>query len=153
MENKFIFDSFLQAAQCPTFQHRWMMVETWAELVDSHYQIPDAAGFNGEKLKNVPKHYKWPNTIIESKGAVKDSVDLYVNNYRPKGGKQCHCYYADTKGQYPSGENAGQEWYLKIQKDLLNLKVTRSATLTLQASTKDGNGHKETKRPSEQEYY
>ena len=41
------------------------------------------------------------------------------------------------KGQYPSGENAGQEWYLKMQKDLLNLKVTRSASLKLQASTMD----------------
>jgi hypothetical protein len=37
MENKFIIDSFLQAAQHPTFQRRWMMVETWAELVNSHY--------------------------------------------------------------------------------------------------------------------
>ena len=48
MENKFIIDSFLQAAQHPPFQHRWMTVETWAELVNSHYQIPEAAGFNGE---------------------------------------------------------------------------------------------------------
>ena len=36
-----------------------------------------------------------------------------------------------------SGENVGQEWYLKVQKDLLNLKVTRSASLKLQSNTMD----------------
>jgi hypothetical protein len=106
MENKFIIDSFLQAAQHPPFQHCWVMVKTRAELINGHYQIPEAAGFNGEKLKNALKRCNWLIAIIKSKGVVKDSTNLYVNNYRPKGGKQCHCYYAAPKGQYPSGENA-----------------------------------------------
>jgi hypothetical protein len=55
MENKFIIGSFLQAAQHPTLQHHWMTVETRAELVSSHYQILEAASFNGEKLKNALK--------------------------------------------------------------------------------------------------
>jgi hypothetical protein len=65
LENKFIIDSFLQAAQHPTFQYHWMTVETWAELIKSHYQIPEAAGFNDEKLKNALKHCKWLYAIIE----------------------------------------------------------------------------------------
>ncbi len=38
-------------------------------------------------------------------------------------------------GQYLLGENAGQEWYLKIQKVLESIKVTRKASLKLQASS------------------
>jgi hypothetical protein len=78
MENKFIIDSFIQAAQHPPFQHHWI-VETWTELVNSHFQILEAAGFNGEKLKNALKHCKWLNVIVESKGVIKDSINLYVN--------------------------------------------------------------------------
>ncbi len=63
-------------------------MEAWAELIHSHYQILYSAGFDGEKLKNALKHCKWLNVIIGSKGAVKDSINLYVNNCRPKGGKQ-----------------------------------------------------------------
>ena len=53
MENKYIIDSFLQAARQPSFQHRWMTAETWAELIARHYQLPEATCYSRQKLVNA----------------------------------------------------------------------------------------------------
>lgn len=100
-------------------------------LAELNYQIPEASCFSRQKLKNVLTCYKWLNTIIESRGAVFDSIQLYVNGYRPKGGEPQNCYYAASKGKCPYGENSGPNCYLKIKKDL---KATRSTSLKLQSS-------------------
>jgi hypothetical protein len=74
MENKFIIECFLQGAQHQPFQNHWMAIDELAELINTHYQIPEAACFNGQKLKNVLTCCRWPNANIESRGSVYESI-------------------------------------------------------------------------------
>jgi len=132
MENKYIIDSFLQAARQPLFQHRWMTAETWAELIARHYQLPEATCYSGQKLVNALSRCKWLNALIETRGVINNSICLYRNKHRPKGGKQMHCFYSAPKGETPIGDNATSNWFLKITTELLNVKVTRSNCLNLE---------------------
>jgi hypothetical protein len=124
MKNKYKIECFYKEHNTDPFN----IIDALAEL---NYQIPEASCFSRQKLKNVLTCYKWLNTIIESRGAVFDSIQLYVNGYRPKGGEPQNCYYAASKGKCPYGENSGPNCYLKIKKDL---KATRSTSLKLQSS-------------------
>ncbi len=129
MENKYLIDSFLQAARKPSFQHWWMTAETWTELIAHHYQLPEATCYSGQKLVNAISRCKWLNALIETKGVINNSICLYRNKRRPKGVKQMHCFYSAPKGETPIGENATSNWYLTITTELLYVKVTRSNCL------------------------
>ena len=54
----------------PPFQNHWMTGDKWAELINTHHQMPEAVCFNKQKLKNILMCCKWLNAIIESKRAV-----------------------------------------------------------------------------------
>jgi hypothetical protein len=47
-----------------------MTGDKWAELINTHHQMPEAVCFNAQKLKNILMCCKWLNAIIESKRAV-----------------------------------------------------------------------------------
>jgi hypothetical protein len=134
MDNKYIIESFLQAARNDIFQHCWMTAETWAELIARHYKLPESTCYNGQKLVNAIGRCKWLNPLIESTGVINDNLSLFRNKHRPKGGKIMYCFYAAPKGERPTGENAHATWYLKVTKELLNIKVTRSTSLNLDVS-------------------
>ena len=122
MENNHIIATFLQACRNPLFQHRWMAAETWSELINDHYRIAPSLRFSGESLLKAVSRCKWLNNLVNT-GVINDSISLFRNNYRPKGSKNCYCFYAAPKGVTAS-------WYLNISKELLSTKVTRSCSLT-----------------------
>ena len=130
MENNHIIATFLQACRNPLFQHRWMAAETWSELINDHYRIAPSLRFSGESLLKAVSRCKWLNNLVNT-GVINDSISLFRNNYRPKGSKNCYCFYAAPKGEKPTAENATATWYLNISKELLSTKVTRSSSLML----------------------
>jgi hypothetical protein len=69
---------------------------------------------------------------------INEELSLYRNNYRPKGGKLIHCFYAAPKGEKPQGESASiRSWNMQIDNadDLKGRKVTRTKTLNLNSCT------------------
>ncbi len=105
MENNHIIATFLQACRNPLFQHHWMAAETWSKLIDNHYRIAPSLRFSGENFLKAISQYKWLNNLVNT-GVINDSISLFRNNYRPKGSKNCYCFYAAPKREKPTGENA-----------------------------------------------
>ena len=131
MDNKYIINIFLQACRNVTFHHRWMTADIWAELVNNYYMPPASLRFNGKQLVEAIRRTRWLNELIESTEAVNEDTCLYRNKHRPKGGSLIYCFYAAPKGQKPTGENATSNWFLNLSTELLNVKITRSSSLTL----------------------
>jgi hypothetical protein len=108
-----------------------MTADIWAELVNNYYMPPASLRFNGKQLVEAIRRTRWLNELIESTEAVNEDTCLYRNKHRPKGGSLIYCFYAAPKGQKPTGENATSNWFLNLSTELLNVKITRSSSLTL----------------------
>ena len=119
------------------FQHRWMPVETWAELINHYYKPPLSLVCNSTKLLNAVTRTKWFNTAIETTGVIDDELSLYRNRHRPKGEKQIYCFYAAPKGVKPTIREKQWYNYIDYADDLLSKKITRSETLYLSKGTKE----------------
>jgi hypothetical protein len=119
----FIINTFLNACSNAMFQHRWMSVDTWAELIISFYQPSASLHFDGKKLMNAINKCKWLLPCIEGGGNVSNHhVRLFMNSYRPKKGPRLHCFYAAPIGEEPKGDNATANWHFNICTELLKKK-------------------------------
>jgi hypothetical protein len=83
----FIINTFLNACSHAMFQHQWMLVETWAELIITYHQPSASLHFDGKKLVNAINKCKWLLPCIEGGGNVNNHhVRLFMNSYMPKKG-------------------------------------------------------------------
>lgn len=47
-----------------------------------------------------------------------------------------YCFYAAHKSERPSGKNSDANWYLKVNFELLNIKITRITKLNVETQYK-----------------
>jgi hypothetical protein len=85
--NKFIIDTFLEAAHNKAFHHHWMTADTWVKLIVQYYKPPIDKLFTSSDLLNAIRQTKWLVDDIDTTKVIDDEVSLYRNNYRPKGGR------------------------------------------------------------------
>ena len=136
-KKKFITSYFLEAARNTNFHHKWMTVDTWAELIAAHYQLAKDLIFSGSDLVEAVRRTQWLENLIQGGGLVKVDLTLYRNSYRPKGAKKpIHCFLAAGKDEKPTGENATKNWINTITTDLIEKRLTRSSILTVENEIK-----------------
>jgi hypothetical protein len=100
MENKFIISK--EAAKNTMFQHNWMLVVTWAALIDHYFKPLVTLICNSFKLINAVARTKWFKTAIDTTGVIDDELSLYRTRHHPKVEKQIYCFYATPKGFKPT---------------------------------------------------
>jgi hypothetical protein len=82
-DNKFIADTFLDAAHNKAFHHRWMTADTWVELIVQYYKSPIDKLFTSSDLLNAIHQTKWLVDVIDTMKVIDEELSLYRNNYRP----------------------------------------------------------------------
>jgi len=125
--SKYYISAFLEAAKNTKFQHRWMPIQTWADVMNHYYWTHGSMAIDADKLLRVLCRTNWIMNAIESNGRIDDSLSLYKRKFRGKdSSRQVWCFYAAPKDEQPIQN--GNNWYDDIDyaHDLLNIKITRS---------------------------
>ena len=129
---KIIIRFFLEAARNTNFHHKWMTVDTWAEIIAAHYQLAKDLIFSGSDLVEAVRRTQWLENLIQGGGLVKEDHTLYRNSHIPKGAKKpIHCFLAAGNNEKP-GENTTKNWINTITTDLIEKRLTRSSILTVE---------------------
>jgi hypothetical protein len=128
----FIVALFLEATHVTKFHHRWMSVNTWAELIKHQYSLNYNLSFTGNQLLKAlsSKQHKHLLMLMDADqtNIPKDHIGIFCDNYRPHTStslrKHIYCFYASMKGNKPIKTETPWFENINLGLDLLNKHLT-----------------------------
>ena len=124
-------DCFRGTVKHREYWNKWIVDESWIDVINERYDIPEALVFTAVELNRAIAR----NAVFKAAGidglTLANGLGIYKSSYRPKGnGKRVTGYYITTPGTKPSEMPGGNsKWYRTLVKELPSAISTRQNPL------------------------